>query len=58
MDAMHNSKALKWKLFTVIARSEHGKWLPYAHMLSPTKDRNIVAAFLRKIKEWCGGRGA
>ena len=58
MDSTHNSNALKWKLFTVMARSEHGRWLPCAHMLSPTEDGNIVAAFLRKIKEWCGGRGA
>ena len=58
MDFTHNSNALKWKLFTVMARSEHGKWIPCAHMLSPTEDGNIVGAFLRKIKDWCGGRGA
>ena len=58
MDSTHNTNALKWKLFTVMARSEHGRWVPCAHMLSPTEDGNIVAAFLRKIKEWCGGRGA
>ena len=58
MDATHNSNALKWKLFTVMARSEHGKWVPCVFMLSPTEDGNIVAAFLRKIKEWCRGRGA
>ena len=58
MDSSHNTNALKWKLFTIMARSEHGRWVPCAHLLSPTEDGNIVAAFLRKIKDWCGGRGA
>ncbi len=58
MDSTHNTNTLKWKLFTVMARSEHGRWIPCAHMLSPTEDGNIVAAFLRRIKLWCGGRGA
>ena len=58
MDATHNTNTLKWKLFTVMARSEDGRWIPCAHMLSATEDGNIVGAFLRKIKQWCGGRGA
>ena len=58
MDSTHNTNTLKWKLFTVMARSEHGRWIPCAHMLSPTENGNIVSAFLRKIKAWCGGRGA
>ena len=41
-----------------MARSEHGRWIPCAHMLSLTEDGNIIGAFLRRVKAWCGGRGA
>ena len=58
MDSTHNSNSLKWKLFTLMARSEHGRWIPCAYMLSMTEDGNIIGAFLRKVKAWCGGRGA
>ncbi len=58
MDATHNTNTLKWKLFTIMARSEHGRWIPCAHMLSATEDGNIMSEFLRKVKQWCGGRGA
>lgn len=58
MDSTHNSNALKWKLFTIMARSEYGRWVPCAHTLSKTEDGNIVATFLQTIKEWCGGRNA
>ena len=44
MYSTHNINALKWKLFTVMAQSEHSRWIPCAHMLSSTKDGNIVAA--------------
>ena len=57
MDSTHNTNGLKWKLFTIMACSEHGQWIPCAHMLSEFEDGDIVAAFLCKIKTWCGGRG-
>ena len=57
MDSTHNTNTLKWKLFTIMSRSEHGRWVFCAHMLSPTEDGNIVGAFLRKIKMWCGDAG-
>ena len=58
MDSTHNTNTLTWKLFTIMARSEHGRWIPCAHMLSLTEDGNIIGAFLRRVKAWCGGRGA
>ena len=41
-----------------MARSEYGRWAPCAYMVSKTEDGNIMAAFLRKIKDWCRGRRA
>ena len=55
MDSAHNSSYLEWKLFTIAARSEHGRWIPCAHMLPEYEDDDIVAAFLRKVKKGCGG---
>ena len=57
MDSSHHTNHLKWKLFTVMVRSEYGRWIPYAHMLTDHEDGDINAAFLRKLKQWCGGRG-
>lgn len=57
MDSTHSTNMLKWKLFTVVVRDEHRRWIPCAHMLSEYEDGDIVEAFLRKIKQWCGGRG-
>ena len=32
-------------------------WMPCAHMLAKTEDGDIITAFLRKLKKWCGGNG-
>ena len=58
MDSTHNTNSLKWKLFTLAARSEHGRWIPCAHMVSQYEDGDIVGTFLCTVKKWCGGRGA
>ena len=58
MDLIYNTNPLKWKRFTIVTHSEHGRWLPCAHILSPIEDDNIVTASLRKVKEWCRRRDA
>ncbi len=55
MDAIHHSNALKWKLFTVMARSEHGKWEYimkdiYDEPDGPSKYMLNVREVLNKIK--------
>ena len=57
IDSIYNINGLKWYLFTIAARSEHGRWILYAYMLAQYEDGDIVTAFLRQIKQWCGGRG-
>ena len=55
MDDTHNTNKLMWKLFTLMARDEWGKWIPCANMLSSHNDGDIVGAFLKQVKIWCGG---
>ena len=55
MDDTHNTNRLKWKLFTLMVRDKVGKWIPCANMLSSHNDGDIVGAFLRQVKIWCGG---
>ena len=55
MDSTHKTNHLDWKLFSLIVRDEHAKWIPCAHMLSDNEDGDIVATFLILIKQWCGG---
>ena len=57
MDSTHDTNNIKFFLFTLMARTEHNKWLPCAHMLSKSEDGDIIAAFLKQVKRWCGGRG-
>ena len=37
MDATHGTNQLRWKLFTLMVRSEVGVWAPVAHILSPSR---------------------
>ena len=55
MDSTHKTNHLDWKLFSLLVRDEHAKWIPCAHMLSDNEDGDIIAAFLILIKKWCGG---
>ena len=57
MDNTHQINNSDWYLFTIMVRTEHGKWAPCAYMLSKTEDGDIIGAFLRQIKRWCGGKG-
>ena len=57
MDSTHNTNNSDWFLYTIMVRTEYGKWMPCAHMLSKTEDGDIVGAFLCQVKKWCGGPG-
>jgi hypothetical protein len=56
MNSTHNTNHLKWKLFTVMIRDEYASWIPAAHMLASNEDGDIIAAFLRQLKQWCRQR--
>ena len=53
MDSTHKTNALGWRLFTLMTRTEEATWIPVAHMLVPVENGVIVAAGLKKIREWC-----
>ena len=55
MDSTHHTNHLKWKLFTLMIRDECGSWIPGGHMLASNEDGDIIAEFLRQIKQWCKG---
>ena len=57
MDSTHSTNKLKWKLFIVMVREEHARWVPCAYMLSEYEDSDIMGAFLKELKLWCGARG-
>ena len=43
MDPTHCTNKPGWKLFTVMVRTENTIWLPYAYLLAPTEDSDIVS---------------
>ena len=56
MDATHDMNYLRWYLTTLMIRTEHGSWLPAAHLLHEFQDSDIIAVGLHQIKRWCGNR--
>lgn len=52
MDATHKTNWLGWLLYTLHCRDEYGGHLPVAHFITAREDGVIIAACLRKIKQW------
>ena len=57
MDSTHDTNNCKFYLFTLMVRTKEGRWIPGAHLLSKSEDGDIISAFLKQVKRWCGGRG-
>ncbi|SLM33896.1 MULE transposase domain, partial [Lasallia pustulata] len=53
MDSTHKTNKLRWFLYTLMVRDEHGSWIPGAHILTAREDSDIVATGLKTIKRWC-----
>ena len=49
MDSTHHTNGLKWPLYNIFVRDEHGSWVPGAHILCAYEDSDIVAAGLQQV---------
>lgn len=51
IDSTHDTNYLRWYLYTIMVQDKFSSWIPRAHLLTNSKDSDILSTALKQIKQ-------